>query len=256
MTQKHFNNWDKLKAPARPTESVIETFKSLIPNGSIFLMGVTPEIANSYENVLAVDRDTKMIENVWPGDTETKMAVHADWETFLPGKKFDGIIGDVAVTMLADKKRITSFNIKTFNMLNPGGIVAHRILHKPKEPITRDMLTEMLTKPATVNFNAFKWMMFMAYSNETHPKIKVKNILKFFNEICPVREFVARDTGWTMDQINTIDLYKESDWELIIMDKKEWLETVPKGATNVEFTYCDDYDLAELCPILSYARPV
>ena len=43
-----------------------------------------------------------MIENVWPGDTETKMAVNAGWESFLPGKKFDGVIGDVALTMLAE----------------------------------------------------------------------------------------------------------------------------------------------------------
>ena len=74
MSQKHSNNWDKLKAPARPTQSVIDTYKSLIPEGNIYLLGVTPEIANSYENVLAVDRDIKMIENVWPGDTDTKMA--------------------------------------------------------------------------------------------------------------------------------------------------------------------------------------
>lgn len=256
MTQKHHNNWDKLKAPARPTQSVVDTFKSLVPDGPIYLMGVTPEIANSYNNILAVDRDTKMIENVWPGDTETKMAVNADWETFLPGKKFKGVIGDVALTMLADKKRITSFNIKSFNMLEPGGTVAQRIFHKPKDKITRDMLIDMLSKPATVNFNAFKWMMFMAYAEEAHDKIKVRNILKFFNEICPVREFAAKDTGWNIDDINTIDLYKDSDWEVIVMSKKDWLETIPKGATNVQFTYCDDYDLAELCPILSYVKPV
>jgi len=256
MTQKHHNNWDKLKAPARPTQSVVDTFKSLIPEGPILLLGVTPEIANAYDKVLAIDHNPKMIQNVWPGDTDTKMAVNADWETFLSGKKFNGVIGDVALTMLADKKRITSFNIKAFNMLNSGGTVAQRIFHKPTDKITRDMLIDILTKPATVNFNAFKWMMFMAYAEEAHDKIKVRNILKFFNEIAPVREFVAKDTGWSMDEINTIDLYKESDWELIVMTKKEWLETVPKGATNVKFTYNDDYDLAELCPILSFTKDV
>lgn len=256
MTQKHSNNWDKLKAPARPTESVINTYKTLIPEGPIYLLGVTPEIANRYDNVLAIDHDIKMIENVWPGDTDTKMAVNASWETFLPGKKFNGIIGDVALTLLADKRHITAFNQKALNMLNPDGTVAQRIFHKPSNPITRDMLSDMLTKPATVNFNAFKWMMFMCYAEETHNKIKLRNILKFFNQICPVREFVAKDTGWNIDDINTIDLYKDTDWEVIVMSKKEWLETVPKGAVNIKFTYNDDYDLAELCPILSYGKPV
>lgn len=256
MKQLHSNSWDKLKAPARPTQSVIDTFKSLVPEGPILLLGVTPEIANAYDNVLAVDRDPKMIENVWPGDTETKTAVNADWETFLPGKKFNSIIGDIALTMLADKKRITTFNVKAFNMLNAGGTISQRILHKPKESITRAMLIDMLTKPATVNFNAFKWMMFMTYTDETHNKIKVVNILKFFNEIAPDREVVAKHTGWSLDQINTIDIYKNSDWELIVMTKKEWLETIPKDAIDVKFTYQDDYDLAELCPILSFRKNV
>jgi hypothetical protein len=256
MTQKHSNNWDKLKAPARPTESVVNDFKSLVPEGPIYLLGVTPEIANAYDNVLAVDRDTKMIENVWPGDTETKMAVNASWETFLPGKKFNGIIGDVALTLLADKRHISAFNQKALNMLNIGGTMAQRIFHKPSTPITRDMLIDMLSKPATINFNAFKWMMFMCYAEETHSKIKLRNILKLFNQICPVREFAAKDTGWSIDDINTIDLYKDSDWEVIVMSKKEWLETVPKGATNTKFTYQTDYDLAELCPILSFSKDV
>jgi hypothetical protein len=253
---KHSNNWDKLKAPARPTQSVVDTYKTLIPEGSILLLGVTPEIANAYDNVLAVDHDTKMIEKVWPGDTDTKSAIHGNWETIIPATKFDGVIGDVALTLLADMKHITSFNKKAFDMLNLGGTVAQRIFHKPKEVITRDQLIDMLTKPAIVNFNAFKWMMFMCYAEETHSKIKLTNILKFFNEICPVREFAARDTGWSMDDINTIELYKNTDWSVIVMSKKEWLETVPKGASTVQFTYQDDYDLAELCPILSYKKDV
>ena len=124
MTQKHSNNWDKLKAPARPTQSVIDTYKSLIPDGDIFLLGVTPEIANSYENVLAVDHDPKMIEKVWPGDTDTKTAYNSSWETFLPSKKFDGVIGDVALTLLADKKHITNFNKKAFDIFDTITIVA------------------------------------------------------------------------------------------------------------------------------------
>jgi hypothetical protein len=256
MTQNHSNNWDKLKAPARPTQSVIDIYKSLIPDGDIFLLGVTPEIANSYDSVIAVDRDIKMIEKVWPGDTDTKSATNSSWETFLTSKKFDGIIGDVALTLLADKKSITTFNKKTFDMLKSGGTVAQRIFHKPKEIITRNMLIDMLSKPATVNFNAFKWMMFMCYAEETHSKIKLSNILKLFNQICPIREIAAKDTGWSIDDINTIDLYKDSDWEVIVMSKKEWLETVPKGSIKVQFTYNDDYDLAELCPILSYGKPV
>ena len=64
MKQVHSNNWDKLTSPARPSVSDINSFKSLIPEGPILLLGVTPEIANAYDNVLAVDRDIKMIQNI------------------------------------------------------------------------------------------------------------------------------------------------------------------------------------------------
>ena len=40
------------------------------------------------------------------------------------------------------------------------------------------------------------------------------------------------------------------------MNKKDWLETIPKGASDVKFTYQTDYDLSELCPILSFSKHV
>ena len=58
------------------------------------------------------------------------------------------------------------------------------------------------------------------------------------------------------DAVTKIVLYKDCDWEVIVMSKKEWLETVPKGAVDVQFTYNDDYDLSELCPILSYGKHI
>ena len=96
----------------------------------------------------------------------------------------------------------------------------------------------------------------MYYAEAVHNKFKVTSILKLFNEICPSRELASEATGWTMAQINSIDIYEHSDWELIVLSKKEWLETIPKGATNVKFTYQDDYDLAELCPVLSFSKNV
>jgi hypothetical protein len=117
-------------------------------------------------------------------------------------------------------------------------------------------LKDILAKPATINFNAFKWMMFMCYADETHYKIKLTNIRKLFNEICPIREVASDITGWSLSIINSIDLYEHSDWEIIVMNKKEWLETVPKDASSAKFTYQDDYDLAELCPILSFSKHV
>ena len=71
-----------------------------------------------------------------------------------------------------------------------------------------------------------------------------------------MRETVSEATGWTMNQINSIDIYEHSDWEVIVLSKKEWLETIPKGAVDVKFTYQNDYDLAELCPILSFSKHV
>jgi hypothetical protein len=256
MKQLHSNSWDKLTSPARPSVSDINTYKSIVPEGPILLLGVTPEIANAYDNVLAVDKDIKMIENVWPGNTETKHAVNSSWESFLPGKKFNGVLGDCAMTMIGDKKHIVNANLRFFDMLNPGGTMAHRIFHKPKERVTKQHLIDMLSKPATINFNAFKWTMFMYYGEEVDYRIKVTKLHKLFNEICPIRELASELTGWSMTQINSIDIYENSDWEVSVLSKKEWLETIPKDAIDVKFTYQDDYDLAELCPILSFSKNV
>lgn len=253
---KHSTNWDKIGVPFRPSQSDIDNFKAIVGDVPILLMGVTPEIHNAFTTITAIDRDPKMISNVWPGDTETKTALNAQWESVVLAKKFDGIIGDFALTMLADKKVIESFNNKSFSMLNPGGVTAQRIFHKPKDPVTREHLIDILSKPAAISWNTFKLLLMFAYSHETHSKIKHSNVLKMFNEICPDRELASKNTGWSLQSINSIDLYENATQEIIILSKKEWLETVPKGAINVKFTYCEDYDLAELCPILSYVKPV
>ena len=96
----------------------------------------------------------------------------------------------------------------------------------------------------------------MTYSNETHAKIKLSNVRKFFNEIAPDRQLVSENTGWTIEQINTIDFYENANAEVIVLSKKEWLETIPKGATDIHFYYQEDYDLAELCPILTFRKNV
>ena len=100
MSKTHWaersQHWGKIGPPLVPNQEIVDTFTRLVPSDQhILMLGVTPQIANAYTHVTAVDFSPAMIERVWPGNTETKQAIEDNWLTVdLVEEPFDGIIGD------------------------------------------------------------------------------------------------------------------------------------------------------------------
>lgn len=250
---KHSNNWGKLGPPLKPAPTVIEKYKELVPNDKVLMMGVTPEIYDAFDNILAIDHNPSMITNVWSGDTDTKKAIVGDWITYTTDEKFDGIVGDIALTLMGDKTTITNFNNKSFNWLNNNGVMAQRIFHRPQTDLPYEYLVLLTTSTAPVNWHAYKWLLhiYLATSTKTQ-RIKQSAVRDLFNKIVPDRNILSQITGWHIDAINTIDFYENATQEVTVLSKDEWLDTVPKAAADVEFVYTEGYDICNIFPILKY----
>jgi SAM-dependent methyltransferase len=210
-------------------------------------LGVTPQIANAYTHVTAVDREPSMIENVWPGNTETKRAIQDNWLTVaLPENYYDGIIGDGSINMLRYTEDVDFMLGKALSLLRPGGVFACRMFTRPDENITLERLLAEAKTP-TVNFSAYRRLIPMYLAVEHGPLVPVRLILELFDQLFPDRSQLP----WTAEQMSTLEPYRKSEATTWFPTRSEILALAPKGSRYIE---SGTYDIADTCPILTFAK--
>jgi SAM-dependent methyltransferase len=252
MTNTHWADrsraWGQSGPPLQPNQEIIDCFASLIPlSANILLMGVTPQIANAYTHVTAVDREPAMIENVWPGDTETKRAIQDNWLTVaLPENHYDGIIGDGSINMLSYPEDVSFMLGKALTLLKPGGVFACRMFTRPDKPVTMERLLAEAKTP-TVNFSAYRRLIPMYLAAKHGPLVPVRLILELFDQMFPDRSQLP----WTADQMSTLDAYRNSESTTWFPTRDEILALAPPGSRYIE---SGTYDIADTCPILTFAK--
>ena len=251
MTTTHWADrsraWGRNGPPLQPNQEIIDCFASLVPlSANILLMGVTPQIANAYTHVTAVDREPAMIENVWPGNTETKRAINDNWLSVeLAENYYDGIIGDGSINML-DVKDVKFMLDKAHRLLRPAGTFACRMFTRPNEPITKERLQAEAKNP-TVNFSAYRRLIPMYLAAQNGPLVPVKLIVNLFDQMFPDRTILP----WTPEQMSTMDAYRNSESTTWFPTRQEILDLAPEGSRYIE---SGTYDIADTCPILTFTR--
>ena len=251
MSKTHWaersRTWGRNGPPLQPNQEIVDCFASLIPTASnIILMGVTPQIANAYTYVTAVDREPAMIENVWPGNSETKRAINDNWLTVeLPEGYYDGIIGDGSINMLEIKDVEFMLN-KAKKLLRLGGVFACRMFTRPDNPITMERLHAEARTP-TVNFSAYRRLIPMYLAAQNGPVVPVKLIVNLFDQMFPDRTILP----WTPEQLYTLEPYRTSESTTWFPTRSEILALAPEGSRYIE---SGTYDIADTCPILTFTK--
>ena len=256
--QKYHARWSKIHPPLRPNEEVVQTFQSLVDRNSlhVLLLGVTPELADAFEHIHAIDKNPAMIANVWPGDTPTKKAIEADWLTIdLPQKSFDAVIGDGSLNNVSYPTEASHLLERALHQLKPGGVFACRLFERPQLPFTEKHLQRVSAEPAHINVHAFKWQVAMHLAERDGANVPVQSILHFINTLCPDRDHLAATTGWPRAEIDTIDIYEGSAIVYAFPNRKEFETAVPSHAQKLAFVECGTYDLAACCPIMTFQAP-
>lgn len=255
MSKSHWaarsQHWGKIGPPLVPNQEVIDAFTQLIPTTSnILMLGVTPQIANAYTNVTAVDREPAMIERVWPGNTETKRVIEANWLTIdLDSNQFDGILGDGSINMVEYPHDIRFMFNQVYNWLKPGGTFAMRFFTRPDEPITRDQLIKEALNP-TMGFSAYRRLLPMYIAVNEGSCVPSVRMLEVFDELFPDRSVLK----WDPEHIVSIDSYRGTTTTSWFPTRDEILDFVHPDAKNVKFVDAGTYEIAHTCPILTFTK--
>jgi hypothetical protein len=250
--------WGLVSPPLRPTPETVQRIQTIVGGRSVpaLLLGVTPELAQAFEALVAVDFNPAMIAKVWPGDTATKRAIDANW-LHLTAKhgSFRAVIGDGSLNNIACPSEIRRLLNIVMELLEPGGTFACRLFERPNSLISEDVLRRTISGRAALNFHAFKWMIAMHLAERHGANVPVAEILRAFEDLCPDRDRLSSATGWPMEVISTIDVYRGSSIEYSFPNRCEFEGAIPSGAGKVSFSTSGSYDLSECCPILSFSKP-
>jgi hypothetical protein len=255
--QKYHAAWSKLEAPLRPNAETLSKVHELtgIVGGPVLLMGVTPELARAYDHVLAIDKNKAMIDHVWPGDSPTKKALHADWlDIAEPKCHFAAAVGDGSLNSVTTLREVRQVLERVVDLLAPGGCFACRLYERPEQAVSEEHLLKTGSRPATLNFHAFKWQLAMHLADRMGASIPVVLIRERFNELFPDRDKLSAETGWPRELIDMIDIYKGSPTIYVFPSRREFLDVLPRGISQVRFVPCGNYDLAECCPMLAFQK--
>ncbi len=242
--------YGRLGPPLRPSTGDVANFRRAIYSAEqpILLLGVTPELSVLGTQLTAVDNSPRMVANVWPGDTEARCAMIADW-TNLPFSdgSFDLVIGDGSLNSAPEQ--VDDVLTEAKRVLAPAGKAAFRLFCGPEHPETLDSIAADVAGPWSGNLHALKWRIAMTLAaSQSNAIIAVAEILDAFNRMFPDREALSARTGWPGDDISTLDAYSGADHSLGFPTLSTFRRMLERHFSDVSVLFATDYPLAERCP--------
>lgn len=246
--------WARLGPPQRPGAEVVAAVRALLAgiDGPGLLLGVTPEYADLLPEMTAIDRSRAMIDHIWPGDTERRRALQADWLTFeAPPGRFAAAIGDGSLNSISFPDQAGRLFARLAAMLRPGGRVVIRVYATPAEGETLSDLPQAVLRRRVASIHSLKWRLAMALVRQSgEANLAVTAIRDAFLTLFSDRARLAAATGWSEGDIATIDMYENSREVYCFPTRAQLLAAVPPAFRGARFVDAGSYDLAAACPLL------
>ena len=258
-SDNHWNayhrRWAQLRPPLRPNDEIVSAFRDAIAGQEerVLLLGVTRELADLGRATIAVDRNEAMIKHIWPGDTARRRAQHGEWLSLpLPDRSVTAAIGDGSLSAVTYPDEQRTLLNELARVLRPRGIVALRIFATPEEGETLAQVQRSALDGRIKSFHAFKWHVAMAIATEQgNANVAVAAILDAVNALFPDREQLAAATGWSDQDIATIDVYRGSKEVYGFPTLTQLRAILPPSFEPLQVSPSGTYPLAERCPIVS-----
>lgn len=251
--QKFSDLWSRLGQPMRPGREDVKSFGRLLggTEGMHLLLGVTPELSDLVQYLVAVDDNAGMIGAIWPGDRAGRHAVQANWlDMPFADNSFDTVMADGSFTPLDYPLQYDRLFAQLQRVLKPGGRMVVRIFAAPEAGETCATVCDEAMAGRIAGFHAFKWRLSMAATSETrNPNLNVADTYETFNRLLPDRERLAQATGWSLEDIALMDLYRNSAARYSYPTLTQFRQAIPSCFRETDIAY-GSYELAECCPTL------
>lgn len=256
--------WNLLGSPLRPCAEDIRLMEEmLVAEPEVFgagakkrawLLGVTPEIATLHwpqeVELVAVERVQAMIDGIWPGDTDRRRAICADWlDVPFPDQSFDLAIGDGCLTHVGFPDGLSRLLASVYRCLRRDGYLMLRLFCRSDVGESPDTVIAALQSGAIGSFHAFKWRLAMAAQGRNDAAdVAVDEVWRIWNAAGIDGYALAAAHGWRPEEIGTIDLYRGSPARYNFMRFDQTIRHLQEAGFDLVAMHSGHYELAECCP--------
>lgn len=256
--------WNLLGSPLRPCAEDIRIIEEMFAaepevfgagaKNRAWLLGVTPEIAIAdwpkEVELVAVERVQAMIDGVWPGDTDRRRAICADWQDVpFPDQSFDIAIGDGCLTHVGFPDGLSRLLASVHRCLRRDGYLMLRLFCRPDVAETPEAVIAALQSGAIGSFHVFKWRLAMAVQGTSDASdVVVDEVWRIWNAAGIDGYALAAARGWRPEEIGTIDLYRGSSARYNFMRFDQTIRHLQLAGFDLLVTRRGHYELAECCP--------
>ncbi|MBA3024380.1 MAG: class I SAM-dependent methyltransferase [Gammaproteobacteria bacterium] len=252
--QNFSHHWNRLGSPMRPCAEDIGNFRAALGDtpGNCLLLGVTPELAGVSAQLTALDNSADMIRALWPQD---KRAILGEWlDMPFEDASFDNVVGDGCPVLLEFPQQQTRFFAEIARVLKPGGKLVLRAFVCAAQAESPEQVCHEAMQGNIKGFHAFKWRLSMAIASQTPGyTFRIAESLRTFDRHFPDRQQLVDATGWDMQDVATLDLYRDSAALYSYPPLSELRKILPKTLVETGLMY-GHYELAERCPLLVLER--
>ena len=256
--EAYHRHWALLGPPLRPPAEAVEAVgrEAGCPGANVLLLGVTPELAGLGKTLRAVDSSPAMIAAVWPGDTETRHAAVGSWlDLPLDDASVDAVIGDGSLNSLGTEAERMGMMREVARVLRPGGRAAIRLFAAPEHRQDIAGITAEADAGRGGSFHAFKLRLAVALAGaDPDCSVPVGRIRSTVEALHPDRAALARATGWKLEEIATINSYRNSDVIYSFATAARLVREAGSFFAEVRLAPSGSYHLADRCPILVMRR--
>ena len=226
--------------------------------GNAWLLGITPEIAVApwleTFNLFAVERSPAMIDAEWPGDTDCRQAICADWlRAPFADESFDLAIGDGCLTHVGFPNGVAGLLSSIYRCLRPDGYLMLRQFRRPNVVEAPDAVISELLSGAIGSIHAFKWRLLMAVQGGA-PDVAVDDAWQVWQAAGIEAAALATERGWPLEQIETMEIYRGSSARYNFMRFEDALERIGAAGFDLVEGRTGSYELAERCPCVLFRK--
>lgn len=260
-------HWRRLGPPLRPSPAEVQHFQRAITLQSehsgqtplrVVMLGVTPEIAQlnwpAGANVLAVDRSPEMVRAVWPGDRPERRALCSDWITALTSAApLDTVIGDCSLTSQQYPHEWNRLIKATASALTDSGQLILRCRTSPERSETPEQVFEDLLHGRIASFHSFKLRLAIALQPAPGAGVVLHDVWRCWSRAAITPEDLHAATGWPLEIISTIELYRNKPACLTFPSLRQIRELIGTRFSLESVTYHTD-ELRAQHPLFEFSR--
>jgi len=264
LWSKQSEKWKNVGSPTRPCfedETIFTNlaFVNLISNETkkVVVAGVTPELINNIKwpsnvELEAFDISLDMIKQNWnPPSSLCAKVNQCDWRKLpLDDNSVDLIIGDGIFTALGSVKKMLEVLTEFKRILNSNGKIVLRNFTRPENKEELSNIRLDANKGNIENFGTLKWRLATALTNQETSIVTPKEIHSTFEKLFPDRKDLSLNSGWSLDQIATIDSYEEMTSSFYFPTNDE----ITKIFNNIFDIYeinQGSYEWSKYCPFIT-----